>query len=271
MVVTKTPIRQSQDQLIALGITKAYSQRELGDEFQQLNEQLGTDFVVRRFRKPHREAGGEWNCQFQLPTLVTRYGEVEHEHGVPLRFMFDLRYMHAMLADNRFDSLTTLRMDLLDFADPQSPIALSVEKIYGVLSLEDVCEANLLVEEGDGAEFLPWLYAVVSPGGGLVYPMAHGTQMVARRYEGESSWKVQFHVVPIEPIRSTPLIYDRYDDDGAITDDEIKRLLDKDCALLRKMLDLRNTERYAPVKQAVRTLREQTAKEMKEVREYDAL
>lgn len=271
MTITKMPIQQSQDHLITLAIAKPYSQRELEEEFRQVNEQLGTDFAVRRFRKPRREDCGEWNCQFQLPTLVTRYGEVEHEHGFPLRFMFDLRYIHAMLADNRFSSLTVLRMDLLNSADRQSPIALSVDEVHEVLSLEDVCEANLLVEEGDGAEFLPWLYAVVSPGAGLVYPMAHGMQMVARRYEGESSWKVQFHVVPIEPIRSTPLIYDRYDDDGAITDDEIKRLLDKDCALLRKMLDLRNTERYAPVKQAVRTLREQTAKEMKEVREYDAL
>lgn len=230
---------------------------ELERRFADANPRHCTDFIVRRFRKPCRTETGEWDCVFQLPVLVSRYGTVEHEHGLPERSMFDLRFVRAMLLHDRYRSKTMLRMDVLD-PHPAHPVTIAtIRDVDWVLSYEDVLEANLIVDEDSTEPRMPWLFAVIERKSGLVYPMAVGTRMELESAEDAGGWTVSIAVHWMEdPREPAQDFYPEYfDEPSTVSDAKVRARIRRDSALLRKRLALRQSDGYRQVRESVNRLR----------------
>lgn len=216
----------------------------------RINRDLGLQFEVMRFRLPRRGEDGRWNCRFQLPVLVTRYGQVEYEHGLPVRRMFDVRYVRALVLHGEYRSHTRLRVDR---TDPDTPAAVRVESVDWVVSTAEAEHAGLLVREGE-AEPVPFLYAVVERRSGLLYPVASDTRLVLKLEDGDGK---QGRVVDITVQRCESYSQSarRDPDDGPRSEEETLRQLEQDSRRLRAVLLERDSPRWHPVLEAAERLR----------------
>lgn len=229
----------------------------LEQRFQPVNRRYGTSFTVRRFRQPKRNADGTWNCRFSLPVLVTRYDCIEHEHGIPDRLMFDLRFVRAQVMHNSFLSTTVFAMKRLIADDPGSPVVPSIGSVDWVLSWEDAITADILLDVDSGEPHVPCLYAVVEQCTGLVYPVACGTSLVFRTARDEDGTLLL--QLSVGDLRYKEPGYD--DPEKSKSESELLSDVKWYSRALRRQLMLRYDERHAPVRNAVRELREDCKEE----------
>ncbi|MBT1171240.1 hypothetical protein [Bifidobacterium sp. SO4] len=224
------------------------------DEFLQdlarINRDLGLQFEVMRFRLPRRDENGTWNCRFQLPVLVTRYGQVEYEHGLPVRRMFDVRYVRAQILHGDYQSHTRLR---LDRADPDEPVAVRIESVDWVVSTAEAEHAGLLIREGE-AEPVPYLYAVAERRTGLLYPVASDTRLVLKPEDGDGK-PGRLVDITVQRRESYSQSARRDPDDKPRSEEETLRRLEQDSRRLRAVLLERDSPRWRPVLEAAERLR----------------
>ncbi|KAB8287117.1 hypothetical protein DSM100688_1892 [Bifidobacterium ramosum] len=245
---------------------------QLEHEFRNINHRYGTDFSLHRFRMPIRRPDGEWDCMFQLPVLTYRYGEVEHEHGLPDYRMFDLRYLRAWLADDCFPSYTELEASIVeDNPINRSAAKLSISGMGWVLGLEDAHHARLLTELDADEPTVTGLYAAVERKTGLVYPMATGTRMTVTRDRDDdhrNQWKLTIAVgLPPEQTLRWPSPYDDYFGKDCPDERTMRDQLERDLDLLREQVLARDSDRCRIVRQAAESLcREYAATQDKEER-----
>ncbi|KFI95688.1 hypothetical protein BSTEL_0494 [Bifidobacterium stellenboschense] len=228
-----------------------------------INARLGTDFHVYRFRRPRRMPDGEWDCRFQLPVLVYRYGEVAYTMHSPHR-MFDVRYLRANVQRGRRSSTTRLHITYAD------PLALHVAdiRITGidmVPTFADVRNANLLIEDdddtADGGTCMPWVCAVSERRCGLVFPLTYDTQLTCRSRRTDGMHRdVEIGVERSEPYRygnpAAVSVYSRYPEGpDVVGDEEVLARLEEDSALLHRLVMMRESEGYGIVTQALVRLR----------------
>ncbi|KFI93322.1 hypothetical protein BISA_1408 [Bifidobacterium saguini DSM 23967] len=244
-------------------------------EIQQLdriNTRYGTEFRVMRFRQPHKNADDRWNCQFQLPTLLTCQGETERERGYPIRRMFDLRYVRAQVQLGRRNSYALLSMNALMSTQPHPVEEPITQQVDWALALEDVQRAHLLIADGEDIA-MPYLYALVERRSKLVFPISIRCDIVIRIGtvdELQRPYWVQCSASTLSDHASSPMMeittqlphsesepasYEHHFSSAEARDSEILKYLAKDSALLRRELLQRNSERFRIVREGVTSLR----------------
>ncbi|PLS29175.1 hypothetical protein [Bifidobacterium parmae] len=253
---------------------------DIDERLESVNRRHGTGFALMRFRRPARDSSGRWNCRFQLPTLVTRYGEVERDHGLPTRRMFDVRYIRAQVAHNRVRHSARLRLERHGDDAPRLVAADMLAAAEGVLDLGDAADARLLVEEG-GDRAMPHLHALVEEHSGIVFPVAtdctveitvSGAGEGNAGNDGEDAAGPTMDILvcpPRAPHAHRSTVYDRYFDvPSTIGDDEVLARLSDDSALLRREVLERDGERYRIVRDAVDALRADNPPDARDGREW---
>lgn len=230
---------------------------------EQANRTYGTGFTLAHVRRPALQESGRWNCRFQLPTIVTRYGETAHDHRLPTRRLFDVRYMRALLIHNRWDWRFRLGLEpqgdvlRLDTAQP-------IEQVVWALSLDDLLQANLIVEDED-EHVMPGLHMLVERQSRTAIPAAEGCILKLKVEHAPASGWTASHTHTLNVSVESSLyryrkpedsVYDHYTDTPcSVSDAEVLRRLHDDSALLRREVMMRYDERYRIVRDAVTALR----------------
>lgn len=228
----------------------------------QLNILYRTGFELMRFRRPTMKSTGRWDCRFQLPVLVTRYGETTHERGLPTRRMFDVRYARAQIMHDRYDWKISLGLEpygdglRLDISHP-------IEQSVRALSMDDLIRAGMLMADGEKPA-MPGLYALVERQSRIALPVAADCRLKIKAVKDSAPEPAASHkntlVVSVKSVysfgRRDDTVYDHYTDTpSTITDEEVLRRLHADSALLRREVMLRDGERYRIIRNAVAALR----------------
>lgn len=219
-----------------------------------INDLYGTDFVVRRFRRPRRDGNGTWDVTpFQSLTAV-RDGERKRmrEDGTA----FDLFALRAQLLHGGFHPSMTLEAERLDPGDPTSPMLLDAVDAVCVLDRDDDGVAGLLLGEGVESPRMPWLYAAVERHTGLVLPMACHTMLAIRDETSETGKILHVSVKGMVP----PDHHEDYVGPSEPVDAaRVLRNLAQDSAKLRELTMMREGAWYRPVRQVVKRLMEERA------------
>lgn len=246
--------------LITIDVGIHGNEASLERDFTNLNHHYGTNFTLHRFRRPIRRSDDTWDCTYQLPVLVYRYGDLEHEHGIPNYRMFNLTAMRANLADDMFSSYTKLdaRINTDDPRD-RSAANLTIADLDWVLGLDDTCKGRLLTELDADEPIVEGLYAAVEHKTGLVYPMAIGTTMSVTRERSDDDpthWTLEIKVSRLlaDVSHSETCVYDTYFNDDRPSDSEILDQLEHDYDCLRDALLARSTQQQQVVLHSAITL-----------------
>lgn len=246
--------------LITIDVGTYGDEASLERDFTSLNHRYGTNFTLHRFRRPVRRSDGTWDCTYQLPVLVYRYGDLEREHGIPDYRMFNLATMRANLADDMFPSYTRLdaRISTDDPRD-RSAANLTIADLDWVLGLDDARKGRLLTELDADEPIVEGLYAAVEHKTGLVYPMAIGTTMSVTRERSDDDpthWTLEIKVSrPLADVsHSETCVYDTYFNDDRPSDRDILDRLEHDCDCLRNALLARSARQQQVVTRAATKL-----------------
>ena len=242
-------------------LTSTGGEEGLRRGLEAINRDLGLDCRIVRFRTPHRLPDGSWDRRFQLPVLVTRYGEIDYEHGLPLRRMFDVRYVRAQVLHDNYRSHTRLAIRRDPGVDGRR---VRIDYVYWVPTIAEAERAGLIAGECE-SDTMPYLVAVAERRSGLLFPMAVGTKLVIdtdpdRDDDGDggdaekaSSARpgellVDITVRRIEPYRREERkkdIYDEYlDEDKPFDEKAVLRLLERDSRALREAILARGDARH---------------------------
>lgn len=239
-------------------LTSTGGEESLRRGLEAINRDLGLDCRIVRFRTPHRLPDGSWDRRFQLPVLVTRYGEIDYEHGLPLRRMFDVRYVRAQVLHDNYRSHTRLAIRRGPDVDGRR---VRIDYVYWVPTIAEAERAGLIAGECESGT-MPYLVAVAERCSGLLFPMAVGTKLVIdtdpdRDDDGDdgkvSSARpgellVDITVRRIEPYRREERkkdIYDEYlDEDKPFDEKAVLQLLERDSRALSEAILARGDARH---------------------------
>lgn len=252
----------------------------------ELNKQFGTQFALMRFRYPERNKDGRWNCRFQLPTLDSRYGEVERDHGYPTRRMFDVRYIRAQVMHDRYWWKARIKLESADDGEnlrivSDHPLILTENTLW----LDDALDAELLITQDEDIA-MPFLYALVERKTRIVFPVAEDCWIrVEIRAGGESKTRETWQIYPDKDTKDSVMdvliqsgcshkepkddVYDHYfDTPSTVSDEEVLARLREDSGLLRQRLMQRDDEHYRIVREAVSALRADNPPDADDGREW---
>lgn len=226
----------------------------------QLNRRLRDtplQFDVMYFRRPERNADGNWNCRWIERYAVTdATGCRVEDDRVPARRQFNMRYMLSHLQWGNHHPLlkASFRNAFPDMAD--SPVITHVERLFDVLNLETARRDRLLTDDFFSAA--QDLYALVERTTGVVLPAAVNTQVTVIM---ENAPMV---VVRVKPIPSDGPRYhshnghERYEKTGDWDQARLQADIDRWSKELRDQINITKSPKYALLQRAVSDLKERT-------------